>query len=163
MQAQSQSEQGHLWNITDQGDTLKYVNIIPTKRSDHVISQPQYVSEARYRDFLNGTAARGDSQLVLVDLKEFQLMKVPQLQDARSLQPSYNKVWMPVVAMTVTGALSAYYKLEANHYYDKYQHAVDTPVIQKYYDLTRKYDTYSGISFVFLQGSFGWLIYKLIW
>jgi len=154
---------GHLWNITEQGDTLRYLNLIPRRTPGHVISQPRYVSEARYRDFLSGSEARPDSQLVLVDLAEFQSINLPQLQDARSLQPAYQKVWMPVVAMTVTGALSAYFKLEANGYYNKYQRALDSPDINKYYDLTRKYDTYSAISFVFLQGSFGWLIYKLIW
>lgn len=164
LQAQDSLDvQSHLWNVTDQGDTLRYLNLIPRRTPGHVISQPRYVSEARYRDFLSGSEARQDSQLVLFDLSEFELVDLPQLQDARSLQPVSQKVWMPVVAMTVTGALSAYFKLEANGYYNKYQHALDSPEINKYYDLTRKYDTYSAISFVLLQGSFGWLIYKLIW
>ncbi len=64
--------------------------------------------------------------------------------------------------MVVSGAVSAYYKLQANEAYDQYRRSLDQSSIQYYYDQTKKYDTYSTISFVIFQGSFGWMIYKLI-
>ncbi|NIW44628.1 MAG: hypothetical protein GWN30_07650, partial [Gammaproteobacteria bacterium] len=86
----------------------------------------------------------------------------PELDRIRELESTHKSLWKPIVSMVVSGAVSAYYKLQANEAYDQYRRSLDQSSIQYYYDQTKKYDTYSTISFVIFQGSFGWMIYKLI-
>jgi len=153
----------HLWNVTANGDTLRYVNTIPSRHQTTGLSLPRYLTPDEFQQLMRTTSEPSDSQVVLTNLIRYDQIRVPRMPEARELEPSYARIWQPVVSMAVFGTLSAYFKLEANRTYTRYEESLDHGKIEKYYTLTRKYDTYSAISFVFLQGSFGWLIYKLLW
>ena len=56
------------------------------------------------------------------------------------------------------GASAAYFKLESDNYYEKYEETND----KKYLDKTNRYDVYSGVSLGVLQVNFGFLIYKFL-
>jgi hypothetical protein len=56
------------------------------------------------------------------------------------------------------GAIAAYYKIQADQSYDKYEETKEG----KYLDDTRHYDNISGIAFGALQINFGTLIYFLL-
>ena len=56
------------------------------------------------------------------------------------------------------GALAAYYKIQADQSFDKYEETKE----QRYLDDTDKYDNISGIAFGALQLNFGALIYFLL-
>lgn len=56
------------------------------------------------------------------------------------------------------GASAAYFKLESDNYYEKYEETND----KQYLDKTDRYDIYSGVSLGVLQVNFGFLIYKFL-
>lgn len=56
------------------------------------------------------------------------------------------------------GGTAAYFKLQADDYFDKYHQTGD----KKYLDKTDQYDLISGISFVLFQIDFGFIIYKVL-
>jgi len=155
-------EGGHLWNVTDTGDTLRYVNIFSGRAQEMESGFPRYVALGEYRNLVQSTGIPEDSIAYRVDIAHL-LRSFPEERNRiQPLHPEYENIWKPVLAATVSGALSAYFKLEANAAYERYNRSIDLDDINKYYELTRKYDTYSAISFVFLQAGFGWLSYKLL-
>ena len=153
----------HLWNVTQDGDTLRYVNVPASKTSYLSHSAfPAYVHQSEYRQLVGDSIIVSPVRLLDTNRQNFsQILSVSQ-KEVDQLQSSHDNIWLPLTAMVISGGISAYYKLEANSTYDKYQRAVDEDNITRYYDLTQKYDSYSAISFVILQGSFGWMIYKLL-
>lgn len=159
----SGQEKPHLWNVSQDGDTLQYVHIPPTRTSYLTDSAfPAYMSQSQYRQLTGDSIIVSPVRLLDTNRQNFsQILSVSQ-KEVDQLQSSHDNIWLPLTAMVISGGISAYYKLEANSTYDKYQRAVDEDNITRYYDLTQKYDTYSAISFVILQGSFGWMIYKLL-
>ncbi len=163
LQGQESAGSGYLWNVTGEGDTLRYVNMIPSRNQIEGLSLPKYLPPDEFQKLMRTASEKPDSQMVLTSMIRYDQISVPRLPEARELEPTYARIWQPVVGMAVFGTLSAYFKLEANKTYARYEESLDQAKIDKYYDLTRKHDTYSAISFVFLQGSFGWLIYKLLW
>jgi hypothetical protein len=56
------------------------------------------------------------------------------------------------------GAATAYYKLEADKYFDEYQTTGNPEAMEQ----TDKYDLISGITFVVLQIDFGFILYKFL-
>lgn len=68
-------------------------------------------------------------------------------------------LFLILVGSTIAlGASAAYFKLESDNYYEKYQNSND-----KYYlNKTDKYDLYSGVSLGVMQVNFGYLIYKFL-
>ncbi len=56
------------------------------------------------------------------------------------------------------GGTTAYFKLQADDYFDKYRQTGE----KKYLDKTDQYDLISGISFVLFQIDFGFIIYKVL-
>lgn len=153
----------HLWNVTSDGDTLRYVNM-PASGTSYLSHSalPAYVTQSKYRALAGDSVIVSAIRLLDADRRNFsQILSVSQ-KEVDQLQSSHDNIWLPLTAMVISGGISAYYKLEANATYDKYQRAVDENNITRYYDMTQKYDTYSAISFVILQGSFGWMIYKLL-
>lgn len=63
-----------------------------------------------------------------------------------------------VSSAVVFGATAAYFKLESDVAYEKYQKTDD----KSYLDKTDRYDVYSGIALGALQINFGYLIYKFL-
>lgn len=155
-------QESHLWNITDSGDTLQYVNIFASDVQQDDTGFPKYMTPEEFRAYLGSAGMTGDSIAIQANVEQL-FQSFPENREMiQPLEPQYESIWKPVVAATVSGALSAYFKLEANAAYERYNRSIDRSDINRYYDLTRKYDTYSAISFVFLQASFGWLSYKLL-
>lgn len=72
----------------------------------------------------------------------------------------FNKTLFKVLlgSMLALGATTAYFKLEADKYYDDYQINGD----HSFLDKTHKYDLISGISFVAMQINFGLIIYYFL-
>jgi hypothetical protein len=72
----------------------------------------------------------------------------------------YDSFLFKVLAGTAIalGAATAYYKLEADKNFDKYQITGD----QYYLDQTDKFDVISGVTFVALQINFGLILYMFI-
>ena len=156
-------EKPHLWNVTQDGDTLHYVNV-PASRTGYLSASafPTYVNQSQYRQLVGDSLIVSPVRLLDTNRQNFsQILSVSQ-KEVDQLQSSHDNIWLPLTAMVISGGISAYYKLEANNTYEKYQRAVNEDNITRYYDLTQKYDSYSAISFVILQGSFGWMIYKLL-
>lgn len=151
-----------LWNVTPDGDTLRYVNKvrIPSGVSNE-LRLPAYIS-AEHIAHIKVDSVRLYPGGVLGEQQNFSKTLSVSQKEVDQIQSSHDNIWLPLTAMVISGGISAYYKLEANDTYSKYQRAVDENNITRYYDLTQKYDTYSAISFVILQGSFGWMIYKLL-
>jgi len=151
-----------LWNVDANGDTLKYLNIFPTTGKASIETLPSYYQPVQYdsvfRQLSHSTTMRNISSDPL------QLLKLsPEYQgQIATVQPERKPLWWPVALIAVSGVTSAYYKLEANHTYDQYLRSIDRNNISHYYNLTKKYDTVSGVSFVFLQVGFGWLTYELM-
>ncbi|MCF7802747.1 MAG: hypothetical protein K9N46_05780 [Candidatus Marinimicrobia bacterium] len=152
----------HLWNITSDGDTLRYVNIFG-QQPDSLNRFPQYLTEQEYLALLRRPVFSRDSIAFAPDVREFLKAAQVTYHNPQQLAPQYENIWQPVLALTLTGTASAYFKLQANSAYARYQESIDRATIRKYYNRTRKYDSYSAISFVLLQASFGWLSYKLLW
>lgn len=163
LRGQNSDSIGYLWNMTRDGDTLRYVNMIPSRNQIEGLSLPAYLPPDKFQKVMRTAGGNPDSQMVLTSMVRYDQMSIPRLPEAKELEPTYARIWQPVVSMAVFGTLSAYFKLEANKTYSRYEKSLDHAKIEKYYNLTRKYDTYSAISFVCLQGGFGWLIYKLLW
>lgn len=157
------AEKPVLWNVTTAGDTLRYINIFPDAAPKSLPKLPGYYSTARYDSAL--IQVHNSSEQLMVSSNALTLLKQSDNYQSNfsQLKSTRKPIWMPVALIVVSGATSAYFKLEANSAYDRYQHSIDRKNISKYYDLTQKYDTVSGISFVFFQVGFGWLTYKLIW
>jgi len=152
-----------LWNVTTSGDTLRYINIFPESAPENLPKLPGYYSTAQYDSAF--IQLQNSSEELMVSSNTLTLLKQSGKYQSNfsQLKSKRKPIWMPVALIVVSGATSAYFKLEANSAYDRYQHSIDRKNISKYYDLTQKYDTVSGISFVFFQVGFGWLTYKLIW
>jgi len=152
-----------LWNVTSSGDTLRYINIFPEAAPKNLPNLPGYYSAAQYDSALK--KLQGAPENLMISSNALNLLKQSEQypKSTSRLKSKRKPIWMPVALIVVSGAASAYFKLEANSAYDRYQHSIDKKNISKYYDLTKKYDTVSGISFVFFQVGFGWLTYELIW
>ena len=153
----------YLWNVNEDGDTLQYINLFHLPDSGLSLDYPRYIRKPELNDIITAAGFTKDSVQYISNLYIILQVSSKVNKKASRLQPSYENIWAPVLAISISGAVSAYYKLEANNAYERYNKSIDRAQIQKYYDLTREYDTYSAISFVFLQASFGWLTYKLLW
>ena len=72
----------------------------------------------------------------------------------------FNKTLFKILigSMLALGATTAYFKLEADKYFDDYQINGDHSLLDK----THKYDLVSGVSFVALQINFGLIIYYFL-
>lgn len=156
--------EGYLWNVTMNGDTLHYLNGFPRDGFPGNYRLPQYLPPDMHRRYVQEGTTGSELRLTR-DVRELmhESTMARQSVEVQTLKRSHRQIWMPIAAMGITGAVSAYFKLEANQAYDRYQHSIDHSKIEQYYNRTRKYDTYSGISFVLLQASFGWLIYEFMW
>lgn len=152
-----------LWNITSSGDTLHYVNIFPESTLKKNLDIPGYFVPACYDSIKQNLERRQGHFLISSNTLTLLKQSRQYPNNIQRLKPERKPVWFPVALILASGATSAYFKLEANKTYDRYQHSIDRKNISKYYDLTRKYDTVSGISFVLFQVGFGWLTYELIW
>jgi len=72
----------------------------------------------------------------------------------------FNKTLFKILlgSMLALGATTAYFKLEADKYFDDYKFGGDHSLLDK----THQYDLISGISFVALQINFGLIIYYFL-
>lgn len=72
----------------------------------------------------------------------------------------FNKTLFKILlgSMLALGAATAYFKLEADKYFDDYQFSGDHSLLDK----THQYDLISGVSFVALQINFGLIIYYFL-
>jgi len=155
-------QHGYLWNVNSAGDTLRYLNYFPQERTAGSPGLPQYLAPREYQEAIHDGGSNASIR-ISPDVLALEKAAVGYQEDVRRLERSHKEIWWPIAAMGVTGTLSAYFKLEANEAYRKYSRAIDHDNINRYYSRTREYDTYSGVSFVLLQASFGWLIYELMW
>jgi hypothetical protein len=160
--AQENQHKAPLWNVTQDGDTLRYISSVQEQPKLQDMGLPGYVSELKYRELISDSLQYKLEAVRFPDTPDLSKVLSIRKEDIEQIQPATKNIWLPLTAMVISGGVSAYFKLEANTIYKKYQKAVDEDNINKYYNLTRKYDTYSAISFVILEGSFGWMIYKLL-
>ena len=153
---------GVLWNVTETGDTLTYLNLFPMPESRKDRRLPGYFRKHAYDSVRTEVASLSwhpeisDNPLYLMEIAEEYPTAIT------GIEREQKNIWLPAALIAVSGVTSAYFKLEANQAYDRYLNSIDRDNIRHYYDLSRKYDTVSGISFVFLQVGFGWLTYELM-
>ena len=72
----------------------------------------------------------------------------------------FNKTLFKILlgSMIALGATTAYFKLQADNYFDDYQFSGDQSLLDK----THKYDLISGVTFVALQINFGLIVYYFL-
>ena len=72
----------------------------------------------------------------------------------------FNKTLFKILlgSMIALGATTAYFKLQADNYFDDYQFTGDQALLDK----THRYDLISGVTFVALQLNFGLIVYYFL-